>query len=339
MDKGIERIERIDLYDNAKGIGMILVVYGLLFEGGSIPFSIIFSFHMPLFFIISGILFTPPFLGSFRDSVNWLKKVLVKYLTPFVFFSILGGIGRFLLDGNIDYYRVLIELIFFIGSDELMTGALWFIGLLGMAVYLLPYLLKIEKRGRFNRIIILISLAIISYLSDRFSFYLPMRFKSLSAVVLFVYIGYIIKDDVLQWIKEKFMQQGLLILLPIFLFLAVLNRTVNIAIPSFNDFMIYLFCSLYGSLAVLFVSKWKWLKVVNYMGRRSLAIFSVHAFWIAVYVKLINDYHNTDYQPLVDIPLFLIIPGGLIILFMSVITIMLIMPVYDELYKKIRVII
>ena len=332
-----KRIERIDLYDNAKGIGMILVTYGHLFKAGSIPFSIIFSFHMPLFFIISGILFTPTSsLDSFRDSVNWLKKVLLKYLTPFVFFSILGGIGRLLLYGNIDYCRALKEFIYYVGSDELMTGALWFIGLLGMAVFLLPYLLKIEKREGVNRTIILISLAIISYLSDRFSFYLPMRLKSLGAVVLFVYIGYIIKDNVMQWVKLKSLRQSLLILLPIFLLLAVLNRTVNIAIPSFNDFMIYILCSLYGTLAVLFISKSKCLKVINYMGRRSLVVFSVHAFWIAVYVKLLNEYNNTEYQPLVDIPVPLIIPGGLLILFMSVITTYVIAPVYDGLYKRIR---
>ena len=51
--------KRIEWVDIAKGIGMILVVYGHT----SIPKFLsnwIWSFHMPMFFIIAGMLFTPP---------------------------------------------------------------------------------------------------------------------------------------------------------------------------------------------------------------------------------------------------------------------------------------
>lgn len=56
--------ERVILYDNAKGIGIILLVFGHLFTYGSIPFSVIFAFHMPLFFWISGTLFS---IGGVKD--------------------------------------------------------------------------------------------------------------------------------------------------------------------------------------------------------------------------------------------------------------------------------
>ena len=52
--------QRIVLYDNAKGIGIILLIFGHLFTYGNVPFSLIFAFHMPLFFFISGLFFTPP---------------------------------------------------------------------------------------------------------------------------------------------------------------------------------------------------------------------------------------------------------------------------------------
>lgn len=45
---------RNPLYDNAKGFGILLVIWGHLFSLNGIPFSIIYSFHMPLFFFISG---------------------------------------------------------------------------------------------------------------------------------------------------------------------------------------------------------------------------------------------------------------------------------------------
>ena len=51
---------RISLYDRAKGIGIICVIIGHLLTYGNLPSSVIFAFHMPLFFLISGILASPP---------------------------------------------------------------------------------------------------------------------------------------------------------------------------------------------------------------------------------------------------------------------------------------
>lgn len=61
--------KRLDWIDKAKGIGIILVVYGHVARGifnAGIPMneksfgiidSVIYSFHMPLFFFLSGFFF------------------------------------------------------------------------------------------------------------------------------------------------------------------------------------------------------------------------------------------------------------------------------------------
>lgn len=54
----MDSIKRIDWIDVAKGIGIILMVMGHT----SMPDAInrwIYSFHMPLFFLLSGLLFIP----------------------------------------------------------------------------------------------------------------------------------------------------------------------------------------------------------------------------------------------------------------------------------------
>ena len=53
--KATERIEYIDV---AKGIGMLLVIMGHAFPAGRIT-KIIYSLHMPLFFILSGFTVNP----------------------------------------------------------------------------------------------------------------------------------------------------------------------------------------------------------------------------------------------------------------------------------------
>lgn len=54
----MKTIQRIDDWDIAKGIGILLVVMGHL---GIPPMlsNAIYLFHMPLFFILSGLLFAP----------------------------------------------------------------------------------------------------------------------------------------------------------------------------------------------------------------------------------------------------------------------------------------
>ena len=87
--------------DYAKGIGILLVVYGHVARGLHnagvsvsektylLIDSIIYSFHMPLFFFLSGIFF----VGSF-NSRGATKLVLSKVDTifyPFVIWSIFQG--------------------------------------------------------------------------------------------------------------------------------------------------------------------------------------------------------------------------------------------------------
>lgn len=49
-----KRVEWIDL---AKGLGMLLVILGHCVCFGGIMHNAIFAFHMPLFFILSGIVY------------------------------------------------------------------------------------------------------------------------------------------------------------------------------------------------------------------------------------------------------------------------------------------
>lgn len=46
--------------DWAKSIGIMLVIMGHYGMGDKIYGTFIYAFHMPLFFIVSGYLFTPP---------------------------------------------------------------------------------------------------------------------------------------------------------------------------------------------------------------------------------------------------------------------------------------
>lgn len=74
--------------DVCKGIGIILMLIGhsavLMGNWSNLLFKIIYSFHMPLFFIISGYFFKPL---SFKDNV---KKSGRRLLIPYLFASLIS---------------------------------------------------------------------------------------------------------------------------------------------------------------------------------------------------------------------------------------------------------
>jgi fucose 4-O-acetylase-like acetyltransferase len=90
--------QRLDWVDSAKGIGIVLVVYGHvargLEHGGIFAHSrlyrlvdaSIYSFHMPLFFFLSGLFF----LSSFRkQGIGLLRSKVGSIVYPYLFWSVL----------------------------------------------------------------------------------------------------------------------------------------------------------------------------------------------------------------------------------------------------------
>jgi len=75
----LEQTKRIEALDIAKGIGIILVIIGHMVS--SYPFMWIYSFHMPLFFIISGICFKEEKYPSF---LQFIKKRIQTIAIPAV---------------------------------------------------------------------------------------------------------------------------------------------------------------------------------------------------------------------------------------------------------------
>jgi len=91
--------KRIDWVDYGKGIGIILVVYGHLLSSGyhaalkipehffALSDSIVYSFHMPLFFFLSGLFVESSFRK--RGSRNYLIDKLARIAYPYFVWSIL----------------------------------------------------------------------------------------------------------------------------------------------------------------------------------------------------------------------------------------------------------
>jgi len=139
---------RTDWVDYAKAIGIILVVYGhvargLYNAGIDMPVglykltdSIVYSFHMPLFFFLSGLFFYSSFSKRGGKQLVFSKIDTVFY--PYVVWSVLQGcMEAFLSDytnGNVSYSEVF-ALLWMPRAQFWFLYALFFAFIVAAAIY------------------------------------------------------------------------------------------------------------------------------------------------------------------------------------------------------------
>lgn len=66
---------RIKTIDIAKGLGILLVVIGHSMQTGSYPMRVIWTFHMPLFFFLSGFCY-----NQYKYTFSTLLKARIRPL-------------------------------------------------------------------------------------------------------------------------------------------------------------------------------------------------------------------------------------------------------------------
>lgn len=130
---GVLPRKRIDYYDIAKGIGILLVVWAHA-RG---PFSdYIYKFHMPLFFLISGLLYH----GDVPTGKYVWRKVRSLYI-PFAFWNVLFYTVKSVIRGSRwqTILRTNCMIVLTLSKDGEFLGATWFLG----ALFLVSVVYKI----------------------------------------------------------------------------------------------------------------------------------------------------------------------------------------------------
>lgn len=88
--------KRIEWIDIAKGIGMLLVIFGHFGMNPAGKEAISFiksSFHMPLFFVLSGLLFKDG--SSAKDCFTWSMKRFIALMIPFYLWTAIYSNGSY----------------------------------------------------------------------------------------------------------------------------------------------------------------------------------------------------------------------------------------------------
>ncbi|MCR3757913.1 acyltransferase family protein [Clostridium felsineum] len=268
-------MERNRSIDIAKGIGILLVLLG----HRSIPdimVKFIYSFHIPLFFLISGYLYRDKGEGYFLYVKHKFKTIIV----PYIFFWIISlGIQLIAMNFNI-LSRVngkeLISEFFYLTPNGFWNGPLWFLVCL-FVVYVLYYPVnKLLYNRKFYFIFIGLFLAL-GWSVSEFKIYLPLKLD-----VAFTGIAFYIMGDFAKNIKIKFKLNTIPMLL-IMAFLTLIlsiglnNTIVQMIVDRYGNYLVFIVTSLTGSLSIIILSNLIGeFKLLEWLGKNSLAIMGLH---------------------------------------------------------------
>lgn len=286
--------------DIAKGIGIILVVWGHTFQACPILTTILL-FHMPLFFFLAGCFITT------KDSLQlFLYKKIRTLILPFFCFYIGSFVIKILLYVHEGQY--LFELLtnshFY--STKTINYPLWFIVCLFM-LSLTYYTIIKFFRNIYLQLIAIMTLSILGYIAVFFCVILPLYIIQALIVLPFIHVGKIYyqhRHRIPQYVKFIILFLSAIC----FIYAVILDVKTNVGdlVINPNPLLFYL-PALGASIIIINTAGWlsgfSWTKFISKIGMYSMFIFAIHAnmgFTNGVISRIVKLVYNiigyTDYQ-------------------------------------------
>lgn len=281
--------DRNPLIDIVKGIGILCVVYG----HSKIDFGhyMIYMFHMPLFFFVSG------YLHKERKIKSLLLMKANSLIKPYIVFYTICKIIDYLFEGSNMVHKI--DIFYPNGS----AGSLWFLLALFEVSILFQITLTFAKRyiG-----LICCVLAISAYILSQYHISLPLFIDSSMSMMLFYYIGFLMK----KFKPEKnYIFKYPLYLITSFILLYILDyKVMHLKINDIwsnqimGNFALFILSALVGIAMIFSVSRLLMQtcpllkEIVRTLGYTSLYIFALHMPILNICFYIEEVAHNNFYK-------------------------------------------
>lgn len=178
---------RIEYIDFTKGLTILLVILGHV---EFVPLSLqswIYSFHMPIFFILSGYFLREN--TSYREAFRKMfRSLIVPYFIIGVMIRILGIIRCYHNNLPIDWIDIssLPLVLYNFGNGLVSAGAIWFLPVLFLARLLWIYYHKLS----FGIPLMLVMATLSMIITEKTSLITPFGIQEALVAVVFLEIGY-----------------------------------------------------------------------------------------------------------------------------------------------------
>lgn len=282
--------ERNRMIDIARGIGIILVIVGHLhhfFEWTSMTYIVIYSFHIPLFLIVSGIC-----QKNRKDMkiMDIARDKFISIMVPYFVFSILTLL--FVFPESAQAKQWMVGMFIGIGDTDTLgfNIPLWFLPMLFCATMIFSVINKIaniiarKSIIRFTMFLGVCSLLCV-FLGKRMP-QLPYSLNNAMVAQFFLFVGFGLRTIYMrnQNLFKSKMVQVILFVSCLLIWLAGLkiNGRVDMNSETYNYVPVYLMTGIVGSILTLFVSSAidkifsKGAELLAYIGRSSMYIMVFH---------------------------------------------------------------
>lgn len=313
---------RINWLDRARGIAIILVIIGHANFPEEIR-TIVYAFHMPLFFFLSGFL-----LLKKEENFNlfFVKKVK-SLIIPYVSYNIILIIFYWLLwiiSKSQDLYQnifcKLIAIPMAIRIDDIYESRLWFLPCLFISNVLICALFKL-----FNKSLVALFAAGLIFsligigLNIKYDkLILPWSIDASLMICIFIIVAIIIREKNLLNIilKKKFVVLYFLLYI-LFTYLNFLynnNKRIDIYEADYGNYLYFYITSFTGIFIVLKIAyNIGTNKMLEFFGKNSLIIYVTH------YIYLTFSFQIVKYIPLIYNDTITKIISGLIVTLLCII--------------------
>lgn len=288
-----EEKKRIEWIDFARGAGIFLVFIGHT-NIAYLPEFFCYAFHIPFFFILSGICFNVKEGESFK---SFLVKKIKTLVVPYFFLSALIFISDCIIEyifGELTKEFVISDFINFLLQRHHKT--VWFLACLFICEILAYCAVKAFKNKKVYYYVTIILFFAGAYFYFKFvNVYLLWAGDIVLTAFPFFLIGYAFKD-LLMDIKIKFKPIVMSVLMLLSIVVNYLNirvvsdiAKVNMYFNEYGNYALFVLSSLLGSVAFIgFAQMIKSNEIVNYIGRNSLVFFTLHQSVYYLHYVLVN---------------------------------------------------
>lgn len=323
LEDSMSERKRIYYFDLAKGIGILLVVMGHLEYISMELRYFIASFHMPMFFVISGMLM---YLSGEenKEPAAFVKGKLYRIGMPYLSYSILYLLietALFYLKGEGSFANLFQDA--YLSLCLYGISVLWFLPAMFFGLLIFFFL-----RKNFSHKLTILAVCVLTAISYfltlgldhlnllygmNFWFYLVDHFLAMILrsffAAFYLAAGYYLffafrkyrDTKVIRTVNAVKPVLAVLILASI-AYLSQVNGAVDLHFLIFANPFLYLYDSLGGSVAVILLCRWleKYAqtvpgKVVCYYGKNSLTVMATHINSYVLYVAIIISLFLSKY--------------------------------------------
>lgn len=290
--------KRITWIDMAKGYGMLAVLIGHLVQGGLLG-NFVYSFHLPLFFFLSGYLFNGSVgFGTFLKKKA--KSILLPYFSLGIFIVFFSVYYPYLFEHKYhtpEMFRYMLGQHFLAFLFQYRYGTVWYLAVLLCINLMMYFIVKIPKK--WIQAIVVVALMIFGLyrylvLHGREMFW---NFDAALTTSIFFWVGYVLKKNeeklrkVLEWKYRA-------ILVPAFLAANICFNLISFETTgkglelwgmSYGMPVCTYLSAFFGIAMVVVLSSLFVLKPIRYIGEYSLIYFAWHQ---AVIYPLLDEIYK-----------------------------------------------